>query len=237
MFIYKYAKYICDEIDPSMVLYSANNRPPNLDDLAEDSPRHMVLTRRFVPIPDWEVQRTPKTVFQIRDPRDILVSEYFSVGFIHGPTHLRPSALELRNRISAGSLSIDEFVRDVALGDRGSFGGPNLHRRLVEDLPRAVEQLSAHDAPYLIVKYEEMIGNFAGWSRQIMEFLEMPHHADKIHAAFQREFDPEIVGRHGEKQSHKRVMLPGDHRRKLKPETIDELNRIFAPFLSEHYPA
>ena len=96
------------------------------------------------------------------------------------------------------------------------------------------------------VHYEDMVLNFPVWLDQVLSVFEsirvpakkarnlllpqsvrrmgLKHHLLKTnHSAF--DVSEENV------YSHKRKVTPGDHREKLKPATIAELNEIFAEYV------
>jgi len=97
-----------------------------------------------------------------------------------------------------------------------------------------------------IVHYEDMVLNFPAWLDQVLaafESIRVP--AKKVRNLFL----PQSVRRMGLRHhllksnrsafdvsqenvfSHKRKVTPGDHREKLEPATIAELNEIFAGYV------
>lgn len=86
----------------------------------------------------------------------------------------------------------------------------------------------------LFVKYENMIQGFRGWLASLTEYLELDVPADSYARLLQEDHfgiqDEDVY-------SHKRQVQAGDHKRKLKPETIALLNNQFREVLAAlNYP-
>lgn len=155
-----------------------------------------------------------KTVVQVRDPRDVITSFYFS--FVY--SHRAPEHEERRKKFEAArkELSlrgIDDYAR-------------NLETPTLKTLNRYAEEFFKRD-DVLIVHYEDMVNNFPGWLNRIVDYLELPDNRrtrraiDAIKAAANFDVEREDVFK------HKRQVTPGDHLRKLQPETIAVMNRAF----------
>ena len=80
----------------------------------------------------------------------------------------------------------------------------------------------------LLVKYEDMIRDFPAWLNQILAFWGAQAKKSVV-AAVIREADFAVS--HEDPHAHKRQVQPGDHQRKLQPETIRALNETFAEVL------
>lgn len=177
--------------------------------------------------PEIDPSVSTKRIFQIRDPRDILCSEYYSFGWNHTEKDFTSKAKETREKIR--NQTIDEYL----LEEEGATY--RLGRRLKPllrnlDLPNVT-----------LVTYEQMVCDFPGWLRKVIE----PFEFNSIHKSlllkifsikYKNEFRP------GPSSSHKRNVEPGEHQRKLQPETIAELNRRLGPYLKaagypEQHPA
>lgn len=156
-----------------------------------------------------------KRVFHVRDPRDTLVSQYFSYGWRHTEDGFNRG--RQRQRESIQSMSIDEYVLN--------------QKSVIRPLRKRYADL-IHRQPYElrnIVRYEQMVLDFPGWLEKIIRPFEfrMPG-LIKTRFAFRyrNEFQPD-----DNPDSHKRSVLPGDYLRRLRPETIGQLNEIFEPEL------
>ncbi len=153
-------------------------------------------------------------VLLVRDPRDMLVSLYFSIA----KSHVIPkgnSALKAQ-REQAVQQSIDEFVLKRAGGYLQQF------RRYETEL----DQLNVR-----VYRYEDVIYNKDSWLRDLVQVIGLPEKPDLIESIAAR-FD--VVPEQEQEAQHIRQVHPGNHRRKLKPETISEINQTLEPFLSAH---
>lgn len=149
-----------------------------------------------------------RTIVQVRDPRDCITSLFFSLRESHVPPQ-DPEKLAkfLENREAMAAVEIDRFARGQATG---------YHERM-QILGRIID---AHDDA-LVLHYEEMVQDTERWLARIAAFLEQPvtgelraRLGDKIDFTVARE----------DAASHKRQVAPGDHRRKLSPDTIAAMN-------------
>lgn len=171
----------------------------------------------FVPgIPEFERFRV---VFVIRDPRDVLTSLYFSTAYSHGlPADRAKGERFLANRQSVREMTVDDYV----MREMGKYSARyRAYMRALEDKP------NVH-----IAKYEDMIADFPGWLDGILSFCSLTigdEQRDKLIAAANGSRNPKE-----NKSRHKRQVIPGDHRRKLKPETIDALNADLADILAQY---
>ncbi len=160
--------------------------------------------------------RQSRVIAQIRDPRDCIVSLYFSYKF----SHAKPGEGEQMKKFSeareaAASSDIDTF----------SLSRAAEYRRRLELIDGFFK---CHEGA-LLLKYEDMITDFSGWYERLCDYLEVKpgYFLRKRHA---REAAPESAS--GDPNAHKRQMLPGDHQRKLKPETIAEINKTLSEMLT-----
>ena len=152
-----------------------------------------------------------KRIFHLRDPRDILVSEYFSFGWIHPDE--RHELTDRRNQIQ--EMSIDDYVLRQA--EECTWPLNEKYEPL-----ETYEFVSGQD---LVVKYEQMVCSFYSWCRCIVEFMGVKNPTwTTIRLAWR--YRNEFRSR-GESLKHKRRITPGDHKEKLKPKTIDRLNQRF----------
>ncbi|MGB3535683.1 MAG: sulfotransferase domain-containing protein [Microcoleaceae cyanobacterium] len=159
--------------------------------------------REFRAIPDLDQY---KIILILRDPRDVLTSLYFS----HAYSHEKPSYLLGKQpewRIKALSQTLDEFVianlpvyKDrYAQYTQNLLGKPNV----------------------LFLKYEEMVDDFESWLDKLVKFISIevnPERITEIKNQANLNVNKENV------YAHKRQVTPGDHQRKLQPETIALLN-------------
>jgi hypothetical protein len=153
-----------------------------------------------------------KILLVLRDPRDVIVSSYYSLY-----SHVSPQALDKeqlvqrhQRRKKKAELTVDEYVIDKI----------NSTSRLTDDLMEYHQQLSGKDN-VLFLKYEDMVTDFEPWLNQLLTFLDLdisPELKNEISDSGNFKVDKENV------YKHKRQVTPGDYKRKLKPETIERLN-------------
>lgn len=181
-------------------------------------------------IPDF-VELYPK-ILNVRDPRDVLTSLYYSFVYSHPkipvPGGFNPDD-DLRSQWE--KEGIDAFVI-----------------RNVEEYKRRYDILCNQvvgKKNLLLLKYEDMVLNYGVWlEKYISMFMEirpvryrtynmfgralnLKRIYNKLYKLYINEFK---VSSEDPKQ-HKRQMLPGDYKRKLKTETIEILNREFSSII------
>lgn len=156
--------------------------------------------------------RGQRIVVQVRDPRDCVVSNFFSTAF----GHVEPPAGEtrddfvknrqiLRNRLSRG--------RPVKQINKFALGSARNYAEHFESLRRIAD---GHPDCF-ISKYEDMVLRTDAWIERLAEFLQIPltpSYRAAVAPLLDFSADKEVQER------LKRQVLPGDHVRKLQPETI-----------------
>ena len=149
----------------------------------------------------------------LRDPRDVLTSMYFSVGY----SHIIPAAQQdvaLTAREETLQQTIDEFV---------IIEMPKLLKKYNDYCQKLMPKSNV-----LLVKYEDMVTDFNSWLDTLVNFLKFdvnPKIVNKIIDQANFTVPKEDI------YSHKRQVTPGDHKRKLAPETIERLNFEFGEVL------
>ncbi|PZD75243.1 hypothetical protein C1752_00338 [Acaryochloris thomasi RCC1774] len=223
MFLYRLFQDLSKE--KGISFYSANNKPSDREEVSADMDDSFCLCpERNFNINEYEFNRLNKTIhiLQVRDPRDILVSQYFSFGWIH---NLKPSD-EKTERELIQSMSIDEYVLQATTD--------STFHNLLERYTPILEIARSKNPDTIIVKYEDMVTNFNRWLPSIIDVFNFNPIQSKILLTkylfkHRNSFNPPKT----EKQAHKRKITPGDHKNKLKPETIEKLNEMFAEILQE----
>ena len=167
-------------------------------------------------------------VLVLRDPRDMLTSLFYSFAYSHywSPTGFNASEEQRKAWADGG---VDAFVLDWA-------------DRFLVRYKRMVDQLLGRPN-VLLLSYEQLVTDYAGWLKKFMSAtagLPLPvtptplgfsrpplFTRTRIRRILQEKFAHEFIP-HGEDiRVHRRQITPGDHRRKLKPETIAELDGTF----------
>lgn len=155
-----------------------------------------------------------RTFLLIRDPRDIITSHYFSLRYSH-PVRGPSGSDILKSRQRLQTIGIDAFALSAAKQIQGYFrayealAGTKLMLRRYEDV--------IFDKPTLLA---DLCSHF-GIKTPRPRLERIAHSIDQRPAA-------EDVS------AHIRQVTPGDHKKKLKPETIEELNVLLADILSKY---
>lgn len=147
-----------------------------------------------------------KVLLVLRDPRDVVTSSYFSTAFNHPVT--RKDTLKKREK--ALKQDIDTFVREQT---------PFFLEGYREYCKHLVGKENV-----LFLTYEDMITDFNPWLLKMVKHLNL-------------EVDDSLIGdilnntsftvKKEDKNSFVRNIKAGDHLNKLKPETIQWLNKEF----------
>lgn len=156
-----------------------------------------------------------KKIFLIRDPRDILVSHYFSMMKSHTtpPGAMGDRIKELREQTQ--SLGIDDYVLEKAPAFLSIFN--------------SYENIK--NSNHLTFKYENIVFSKSSWIADILSYLNLSLSAEQIE---------EIAAKHDlfpkkeDSNKHVRRVTPGDHKDKLKATTIDKLNKVFEHILEKY---
>jgi hypothetical protein len=161
------------------------------------------------PLPDFAADRT---ILLVRDPRDALTSLYFSVAYSHVPPGTAESpkllqAFEAR-RHRARAMAIDDFV--LAEADAQA----RLIKRTLANIPR-----------HRLYRYEEVIFDKRGWAADMVEYLGLSPPEQLVSTIVARN---DVLPSEDAPLEHIRHVTPGDHRDKLRPETIEALDARFA---------
>jgi hypothetical protein len=151
-----------------------------------------------------------RPIVHIRDPRDCVVSLYYSLAFSHvepGPGPVLDQFL--KDRRAFQEMGIDEFCFE---GLRRGYDALGIMRRAVEARPNSV-----------LSRYEDMVHDFDLWLRKLLDAAgvdidERTFDNLKKDAAFEIPEDP---------LRHKRQVTPGDYKRKLRPDTQKALTDAF----------
>ena len=169
---------------------------------------------------DIPILGTSKKILLIRDPRDMLVSLYFSITKSHAPpgTDAGGEALERfeRDRAKVSETPIDVFMRHRA--ERFS--------KLYLSYDRILD-----DPSLRVYRYEDVLYEKRRWVADICEWFDWDiaeNARNKIADAHDLIPGSENPG------EHVRRAHPGDHREKLDEKTISFLNDLLAPILDRH---
>jgi hypothetical protein len=173
----------------------------------------------FRDVPEWligtDVLRRARKVVIVRDPRDMLVSLYYSVKYSHWyPAGQTPQFQAVIGAMHQDAqLSIDEFCM--------AYAWP--YNRIFWML-----RMVLCDQDALVLRYEDFIYDKVGLAKDICRWCGINIPEARI---------GEFAAAHGaipngdEPHAHIRQVHPGDHKRKLRPDTIAVLNASLANLL------
>lgn len=161
-----------------------------------------------------------KVVLVVRDPRDILVSSYYSTAYSHsvpdGIGDKRENFLKIRE--GARNSTIDDYVISRSDGVLKIF--------------LRYKNLLLNNYPHVyLTKYEEMAENFDDWLNSLLNYCQLNISEDIIKEL--TEENDRIRPREENIYRHLRKGQPGDYKEKLKPETICHLNAKFSSILAD----
>jgi len=171
---------------------------------------------RHYPAFELPVDNAP-AVLLVRDPRDMLVSLYFSIAKSHViPT---PESRLVKERALVLGLDLQQFVVKRA---------PGYARQLTQYL----QALSGSDL--LTIRYEDGIYDKKKMLTEIVKHYGM---AFKTRLITRIAADHDIIPDAEDEEAHIRQVHPGNFRQRLKPGTIAAVNETLAPFLDQFdYP-
>ncbi len=168
-------------------------------------------------------------LLHLRDPRDVLTSLYFS----HTYSHVR--------RKGGFNPSDEERARWEAEGPDAFVlkSLPEYKRRYENHLSHLLGRENV-----IFVKYEDMVSSPDLWLADYIRafrhlpiphrkswFRSVPNSWEEMARYLSCKFAKEFKTPRENKYNHKRQVLPGDHRRKLTPETVSLLNDELGPVM------
>ena len=163
--------------------------------------------RYYVDVPELQ---NYKVVVVLRDPRDVLVSRYYSEKF----AHVRADTRFLAHCEEVEKMELDEF----ALAFADDVGGH--YRFFMEHAPDLEHAL--------FVSYEEVISDFEGFLSKVNEYAGLGCPAERVREIADKE---SFRVTSEDKYAHKRSVKARNFEEKLQPETIGALNVQLADVL------
>ncbi|MBA3652311.1 MAG: sulfotransferase domain-containing protein, partial [Chthoniobacterales bacterium] len=142
-------------------------------------------------------------------------------------------------RKEVAEAGIDRFVLDMVSAPfydyRGDYGIGSRYKQhvgtVLDRYQRYLDELLSRPNT-TAVSYEEMVLSFPSWLEKITRAFDLKDPEETRAIVTERHANSVAAGEE-DVWSHKRKVTPGDHREKLKSETIRELDRIFAPVLDK----
>jgi hypothetical protein len=163
---------------------------------------------------EWPDLSPYKIIIVLRDPRDVLTSLYFSIAYSHRTPRGDGRSEFLSHRDQVKRVDIDDYVRQAAQ----------------QFLPRyrAYFDLAARYDVHLTT-YEQLVTSPQAWLDELLDYLDV-----RLSSWTRRRLisaNDFAVDRENP-ESHVRQVAPGDHARKLRPDTVAYLNAKFADVLA-----
>ena len=186
--------------------------------------------RFYVDVPnidDYDV------ILHLRDPRDVLVSMFYSYCYIHGG----PVDRNAGYREEVAKAGIDAFVLARATEERtsypGDYGTGGVHEDLIGNVPKRYSDYVNNllgKPNVTLVRYEEMMGDYRSWLSKFIQPFPLENKSETIDD-FVNQSAKWFPDRKQDEMKHIRQAAPGDHCRKLQSSTIERLNEIFGDTL------
>jgi hypothetical protein len=174
----------------------------------------------FRHFPDFEIKMldTARTVLLVRDPRDVLVSHYYSTQDSH-PLPTPDSALRtnmLADRASAKSKSIDRWVVDN-------------HGAVMRNLEGYLAQRFLRRPNVAIYRYEDVVFRKRDWIRDLVAWYGWEIAEARVEAVAAK---ADVFPSRADPMKHIRQVTPGNYRTALKPATQNLLTNQFRQLLN-----
>jgi sulfotransferase family protein len=180
-------------------------------------PPSVVYDRLVEPVSHTDFIRDKIAIFLIRDPRDIIVSSYYSFGYTHEFSTVKEIEEQQRQaRELIRRKTIDAFALEVANSTLNHF--------------HVIDRLSQACNRGIVLKYEDMIDNWEKFSSGLTKYLNIGRKTLRHTYTQTRPLENE------NETGFRRSGKPGAYRDKLLTSTVDALNIVFAPVLTRfHY--
>ena len=155
---------------------------------------------------------------QLRDPRDVLVSLFFSSVYSHPrrPGAFNPTDEERQRWRNEG---IGKFVLD-----RADYF-LSIYKMYCDNL------LGKSNVTF--IKYEDMVADLRSWLATVISPFNIADKDKVVEALFKKYGSIYSVERRENVHEHIRKVTPGDYKCKLKAETISRLNSLFKDVLAQ----
>jgi hypothetical protein len=227
MFLYQLWRELCKA--KGIRYFSKNNVPPDDEELSSEVSENFCIG----PIRDKDMIKIdfPKIdkiycIIQLRDPRDILVSEYFSFGWSHPIENAEKRDGDFEHANPADMPFYRDSIKKMSIEEYALKRAGNLKERYNKLLSLAKRK----DIECIFVRYEEMVTSFETWLVKILlPFDDTNTLLRKMHKKYEKEFSIEKE----DIMNHKRKIIPQDYKEKLNTSTVYELNKIFQEILTE----
>ncbi|WP_322781624.1 sulfotransferase domain-containing protein [Synechococcus sp. CBW1107] len=175
-------------------------------------------------VPDFLTElsffRSRRKLLLVRDPRDALVSEYFSVAYSHALPPADPTKTDgvreglLRRREKARSQTVDEFVLQA---------WRSFYKQIAPMIPLRSDPLLT------VYRYEDVVLDKRPWIIDLALHLNLALPPSTLASILA---DVDVIPSKERPNEFVRRVVPGDHRDKLTSSTIALLDHHFVDFLN-----
>jgi len=173
--------------------------------------------RSFLPPTDFDFSTT-KNILLVRDPRDMLVSLYFSMKYSHVVPDVEEGEHPIRKqRAVLNNTDINQAVLNMAHAYRKYF------KDYLEHLPTKTTR---------VYRYEDVVFKKKEWIEDMLDFLGLTLPASKI-SAIADKYD--IRPDREDPQKHVRQVTPGNYKSHLSKATVEKLDDLFGPIMHYFY--
>ncbi len=155
-----------------------------------------------------------KKIVLLRDPRDLLVSLYYSMKYSHYINEKNQDLKKFRNSLQ--DIEINQFVVQEKENVKSKFD--------------SYQNLDHLDSVKLF-RYEDIILSKKQWVKDMCDFLGLSLNENQVREILNKH---DIIPTTENIQSHVRRVIPGDHLNKLNAEIIEELNEYFKDYLYKY---
>ena len=159
--------------------------------------------------------KNTKNLILVRDPRDMLVSLYYSISKSHVALNDKDGSWE-RERAEVQSKQLNEFVLERSFSYAEYF-------KWYGNAFQGVDVKA--------VRYEDIIYRKLDWMVELIEWLELPLERDILQKVVAKH---DVLPSKEDEGSHIRQVHPGNYKSKLERETIMKLNRRLINFLETY---
>jgi hypothetical protein len=167
---------------------------------------------------DPDFIRAPK-ILLVRDLRDALISEYFSVAFSHPvPEKTGEHAWSADVMLAQRQKALQQDLASYVLRAAGALHTTALHYLPVMDMPNL-----------RLVRYEDVILNKPALIQHYAEHFNLRVTEAQVPAILEW---ADVIPREEDPRAFIRRVVPGDHLAKLSAETIGQLNQIMRESLT-----
>ena len=156
-----------------------------------------------------------RAVVLIRDPRDCVVSAYFSF---------------LKSHVVSANLASDS-AQAIQI-ERARYQGTGIDEYCLNEMGRFVREINGYlyfaNENTRLFRYEDIIFSKRSFFASVVEHLELHITADAFDEAL---LSVDVIPEKERVDAHVRNVTPGDHRLKLQAATIEELTQRYSDTL------